>query len=71
MSDLYHGCWSQVPLPHPLEPRILDVACGYDDRLVHPRCLGCHRARAESPRQQLDALEALGDAAQAQQEPSP
>lgn len=61
-----HGCWRDTPAPHPWYPEITDVACGFDERLTSPRCTGCHRARHESPRQQLDALGRLGDVAQAQ-----
>lgn len=53
-----HGCWTDQPLPHPWEPRITDVACGYDDRMTEPKCAGCHRQRAESPLDQLRAIDA-------------
>lgn len=59
------GCHRDGPLPHPWLP-IADTACGYDARSFDVRCLGCHRRRPESPRDQLDALHALGDAAQDQ-----
>lgn len=64
-----HGCWRDSALPHPWhQERIRSVACGFDERLVHAKCRGCHRARAESPRMQLDALGKLGDVAQLQTE---
>lgn len=65
-----HACWRRIPLPHPLDSRITDVAGGYDDRLRDQRCIGCIRSRAESPRDQLLAIEGLGDVARAQAEPS-
>ena len=64
----FHGCWGETPKRHPTEPSILDRACGFDGRLTDARCYGCHRARAESPQDQLDALHALGAAARAQVE---
>lgn len=64
------SCWRLIEIPHPFEPRIRDVVCGYDDRLVSTRCIGCIRAREESPRQQLDAIHALGSAAQTQAVPA-
>ena len=63
-----HGCWTSTPRPHPWHPEIRDVACGFDERLTSLKCTGCHRARAESPRQQLDALGRLGDVAQQQRD---
>lgn len=60
-----HGCWSTDAMKHPWLP-IADCACGFDGRLTHPKCQGCHRAREESPRMQLDALGKLGDVAQLQ-----
>lgn len=63
------GCWRAVPLPHPWHPSIPDCACGFDLRLHDPRCRGCFRARPESPRMQLENLQALGDVAQQQGEP--
>jgi hypothetical protein len=50
---------------HPWLP-ISDCACGFDGRMVHAKCQGCYRSREESPRQQLDAMNALGDVAQRQ-----
>jgi hypothetical protein len=61
MSDHVHrlwGCNRSGPLAHPWIPSIPDVACGYDCRLFDPRCAGCYRARAESPLDQLKALDA-------------
>ena len=52
-----HGCNHPTPAMHPWRPEIIDCACGYDDRLVDPNCAGCHRARAESPLDQLQALD--------------
>lgn len=52
-------------MKHPWLP-VLDCACGFDERITHPKCQGCHRSREESPRMQLDALNALGDVAQLQ-----
>jgi hypothetical protein len=52
------GCWRTKPLPHPWEPRILDTACGYDERMRHAGCAGCHRQREESPLDQLRAMDA-------------
>lgn len=62
MTSQPWGCHRTAPLPHPCQP-IPDCACGYDFRLLDPRCSGCHRSRPESPQDQLDALRALGDAA--------
>jgi hypothetical protein len=64
----FHGCWRSTPLQHPWLSEIRDTSCGYDERLTSPRCAGCHRARTESPRQQLEALGRLGDVAQQQQD---
>ena len=50
-----HGCWSQVPLKHPWLP-LSDTSCGYDQRLVDPNCVGCHRAREEDALAQLQTL---------------
>jgi hypothetical protein len=47
--------------------QIPSVACGFDERLTHSRCAGCHRAREESPRDQLAALDKLGDVAKLQE----
>jgi len=52
-----YGCWSTTPLQHPWIPSISDVACGYDERLTYPWCQGCIRSRAESPLDQLQALD--------------
>ena len=52
-----HGCWRDNPLHHPWQP-ITDVACGYDERMTHAKCTGCHRQREESPLDQLQALDA-------------
>lgn len=60
------GCWKSGPVNHPFIPQIADVACGFDDRLTDPRCAGCHRQRPEAPRDQLAALDKLGDAAEGQ-----
>lgn len=65
MSCVPWGCWTATAVPHPWAP-ILDVACGYDHRLVDSRCAGCHRSRDEGPREQLEALHGLGDAAEEQ-----
>jgi hypothetical protein len=62
------GCYRHGPLPHPWLP-IADVACGFDERLTDRRCQGCHRARADSPPEQLDALNGRGDAAVGQENP--
>lgn len=70
MTSDRHACWRRIPLPHPLDSRITDVACGYDERLRNPCCIGCIRSRAESPRDQLLALDGLGDVARVQTEPS-
>lgn len=59
------GCHRVVPLPHPWLP-IAETACGHDGRMIDERCQGCYRSREESPMDQLDALHALGDVAQAQ-----
>ncbi|NCC40570.1 MAG: hypothetical protein EOM21_14170 [Gammaproteobacteria bacterium] len=53
-----HGCWRDTPLRHPWKPEICDTACGYDERMTHPKCAGCHRQREESPLDQLRALDA-------------
>jgi hypothetical protein len=53
-----HGCWRSTALAHPWEPRIPDVACGFDGRMTHVKCTGCHRQRVESPLDQLQALDA-------------
>jgi hypothetical protein len=37
--------------------------------MASAKCSGCHRARAESPREQLAALDELGDVAMTQSEP--
>jgi hypothetical protein len=52
-------------MPHPWLA-IQDIACGYDERLTHRKCIGCHRARPETCQSQLEALASLGDAAKAQ-----
>lgn len=53
-----HGCWRATPLQHPFIPAITDTACGYDERMEHSKCTGCHRQREESPLDQLRALDA-------------
>jgi hypothetical protein len=50
------GCWATVPKRHSWEPQIHDMACGFDERMTHPRCAGCHRQRTESPLDQLAEL---------------
>ena len=57
VSRVKHGCNRQDPLKHPWL-KVADTACGYDDRLTHPKCEGCHRQRAESPLDQLRAIDA-------------
>lgn len=66
MND-HPGCWSTEPRNHPWHP-ITDMACGYVERMTDRGCAGCHRAREESPRDQLDALHGLGDVAMMQGE---
>jgi hypothetical protein len=61
MTTDRHHCNHPTPRPHPWNPRIPDVACGYDQRLSDPRCHGCHRARPESPLDQLAALDPRHD----------
>lgn len=56
MSDR-HGCWRDGPLRHPWLSRVMDTACGYDERMTHTKCAGCHRQREESPLDQLQALD--------------
>lgn len=51
-----HGCYRTTPLHHPWEP-IPDCACGFDLRMTHPKCAGCHRQREESPLDQLQAID--------------
>jgi hypothetical protein len=51
-----HGCWRDGPLHHPWLP-IADTACGFDARMTHSKCTGCHRQREESPLDQLQALD--------------
>ena len=53
---MQHGCHTLTPRPHPWEPRILDVACGYLLKLADPACCECHRARGDMPGEQLLAL---------------
>ena len=48
-----YACFTLVPQPHPWEPRILDVACGYFEKNTDLRCQGCYRCRDELPGQQL------------------
>lgn len=52
-----NDCYTASSVAHPWLP-ITDVACGYDDRLTSAWCTGCHRARAESPLDQLQARDA-------------
>jgi hypothetical protein len=56
-----HGCWGTAPQPHPWVPALKDRACGYDHRRTDPLCAGCHRARAESPLDQLAAIDPRHD----------
>lgn len=60
------GCHSYQPIQHPWIAAITDCACGYDWRLKDPRCLHCRRSRIQSPREQLDELQLLGDVAKQQ-----
>ena len=53
-----HGCYRSTPLAHPWISEIKDVACCYDERMMHAKCAGCHRQREESPLDQLRALDA-------------
>jgi hypothetical protein len=53
-----HACHRSTPLQHPWIEEITDVACGYDERMTHAKCTGCHRQREESPLDQLQALDA-------------
>lgn len=55
------GCYTRTPQPHPWDPRITDAACGYDHRFTDPLCVGCHRARAECPLDQLATLDPRHD----------
>ena len=52
-----HGCHRTTPLQHPWL-NVADTACGYDERLTHPKCMGCYRQREESPLDQLRAIDA-------------
>jgi len=63
-----HGCWRSTPFQHPWL-LIADTACGFDLRMASAKCSGCHRARVESPREQLAMLDELGDVAMTQSEP--
>jgi hypothetical protein len=49
-------CNTTDPRPHPWEPRITDVACGFMLKLTDPRCHGCIRQRSDWPGEQLAAL---------------
>jgi len=57
MSLLKYGCHSSTPRAHPWCKEIEDTACGYDFRMVDDRCRDCHRARDETPLDQLAALD--------------
>ena len=53
-----HGCHRTTPLRHPWIVTVANAACGYDERLTHPKCTGCYRQREESPLDQLRAIDA-------------
>ncbi len=57
MSSAGHDCWDWRAVSHPWIEMLGDVACGYDGRLTDPNCYMCHRAREESPLDQLQRLD--------------
>ena len=54
---LTYGCHSDKPQHHPWYKEIEDVACAYEHKLRDDRCRDCHRARADDPLSQLQALD--------------